>query len=40
MRPLAEGMAPAALASAGSWYYTVGDTEYWLFPVDEGWSGD
>ena len=40
VRPLAEGMAPAALAAAGSWYYTIGDTEYWLFPVDEGWSGD
>src|SRR5262245_2876615 len=38
VRPLAEGAPAAMLASADSWYYTVGDTEYWLFPVEEGWA--
>jgi len=37
VRPLGEGIPPSVLASVDSWYYTVGDAEYWLFPVlDEG----
>jgi len=31
-------MRLAVLASPDSWYYTVGDTEYWLFPVEEGFA--
>lgn len=38
VRGLAEGIPVSTLASEDSWYYTIGDTEYWLFPVMEGWS--
>jgi hypothetical protein len=38
VRPLGEGIPADVLASADSWYYTVGDAEYWLFPVEEGWQ--
>lgn len=36
VRPLDAGLPGSVLASADSWYYTVGDSEYWLFPVEEG----
>jgi hypothetical protein len=36
VRPLGEGIPPSVLASGDSWYYTVGDAEYWLFPVLDG----
>ena len=38
VRRLAEAVPNAVLASEASWYYTIGDTEYWLFPVAEGGS--
>jgi GNAT acetyltransferase-like protein len=38
VRPLAEGTPDSVLAAEESWYYTVGDTEYWLFPVMEGFG--
>jgi hypothetical protein len=38
VRPLGGGVPPSVLASEHSWYYTVGDSEYWLFPVEEGWT--
>jgi len=38
VRPLADGIPVSVLASADSWYYTIGDSEYWLFPVQEGWT--
>jgi hypothetical protein len=38
VRPLGAGDPASVLAAAGSWYYTVGDSEYWLFPVREGWT--
>lgn len=37
VRPLADGVPATVLASKDSWYYTIGDTLYWLFPVAEGW---
>jgi hypothetical protein len=36
VRRLADGVPASVLASDDSWYYTIGDTEYWLFPVAEG----
>jgi hypothetical protein len=36
VRRLADGLPASVLASEDSWYYTIGDTEYWLFPVAEG----
>ena len=38
VRRLTEGVSASVLAAEGSWYYTIGDTEYWLFPVAEGAS--
>jgi hypothetical protein len=38
VRPLGDRIPASVLASADSWYYTVGDAEYWLFPVQEGWQ--
>ena len=37
VRPLADEATASVLAAEDSWYYTIGDTEYWLFPVEEGW---
>ena len=39
VRPLAESAPAPVLAAEDSWYYTIGDTEYWLFPVAEGAAG-
>jgi hypothetical protein len=38
VRPLTDGVPVSVLSSPDSWYYTVGDAEYWLFPVQEGWQ--
>ena len=36
VRPVADEAPAGALASEDTWYYTIGDTEYWLFPAAEG----
>jgi hypothetical protein len=36
VRPLTDAAPAPVLAAEDSWYYTIGDTEYWLFPVAEG----
>jgi hypothetical protein len=38
VRPLSDRAPGSVVASEDSWYYTIGDSEYWLFPVAEGWS--
>lgn len=40
VRPLADGPPASVLASEDSWYYTAGDSDYWVFPVMEGWRGE
>lgn len=36
VRAVSDRVPPAVLASQDRWYYTIGDTEYWLFPVRGG----
>ena len=38
VRPISDRVPLAVLASEDRWYYTIGDTEYWLFPVLDGAS--
>jgi len=40
VRQLSDRVPAVVLTSEDSWYYTVGDAEYWLFPVAEGWSAE
>jgi hypothetical protein len=37
VRGLSGRVPESVLASEDQWYYTIGDTEYWLFPEREGW---
>ena len=36
VRAVSDRAPVANLASEDRWYYTIGDTEYWLFPVRDG----
>jgi hypothetical protein len=36
VRPVSDRVASSLLSSEESWYYTIGDTEYWLFPALQG----
>ena len=36
VRPVAHRAPASVLSSEQSWYYTIGDSEYWLFPVRHG----
>ena len=36
VRSIADRVPASVLSSEDSWYYTIGDTEYWLFPVVQG----
>jgi hypothetical protein len=40
VRRVADRVPASVLASEDSWYYTIGDTEYWLFPVMEDPGGE
>jgi len=35
-RPFTDRVPASVLSSEDSWYYTIGDTDYWLFPVRQG----
>jgi hypothetical protein len=36
VRSIADRAPASVLSSEESWYYTIGDSEYWLFPVEQG----
>jgi hypothetical protein len=36
VRSIADRVPASVLSSEESWYYTIGDTEYWLFPTVQG----